>query len=50
MGYTPVPSLVDLAVQVTTTHIECVETLLGLPDILRVKLAAEVCRQNKLTP
>jgi DNA repair protein RAD7 len=43
-----VPLLRSVAVKTVTEVIECVETLWGIPDDLRSRLAAEVCRKRKM--
>lgn len=53
MGLRPscrVPRLFDACVDVLVEYVECVETLWGIPDVIKVKLANAVCQQRKLTP
>ncbi|KAK9794646.1 hypothetical protein WJX73_008709 [Symbiochloris irregularis] len=45
-----VAPLTGMLLRLLTDHIQDVESLWGLPDVLRVKLAAAVAERRKLTP
>ncbi|KAG2483984.1 hypothetical protein HYH03_017151 [Edaphochlamys debaryana] len=46
----PVPPLFATCLGVLTAWVECVESLEGVPDAIRVRLAASVCAQRKMSP
>lgn len=45
-----VRSLFDTCLGLLTEYIDAVESLWGVPDAIRVKLAAAVCQQRRLSP
>jgi hypothetical protein len=47
---TTVPSLFDTILDLLVRHMEAVETLYGLPDSLKSRIAAACCARSALTP
>ncbi|GFR40008.1 hypothetical protein Agub_g543, partial [Astrephomene gubernaculifera] len=46
----PVAPLFSLCLDVLTEWVECVESLEGVPDVIKVRLAAHVCARRKMSP
>ncbi|KAG2430452.1 hypothetical protein HXX76_009975 [Chlamydomonas incerta] len=46
----PVRPLFGQCLDVLTSYIECVESLWGVPDAIKVRLAAHVCARRKMSP
>lgn len=42
--------LFDACLRVLTTYVDCIESLVGVPDAIRVRLAASVAAKRKLSP
>ena len=40
--------LFDICVDVLVEHVDCIESLWGVPDAMRVKLSRLACAKNKL--
>ncbi|GIL72169.1 hypothetical protein Vretimale_462 [Volvox reticuliferus] len=45
-----VRSLFETCLDVLTTYVDCVESLWGVPDVIKVRLATSVCRRRKMSP
>lgn len=45
-----IPSLFEFALQVLCDHFDAVESLEGIPDVVRAPIAAELSRRRTLTP
>ncbi|GIL45521.1 hypothetical protein Vafri_2737 [Volvox africanus] len=45
-----VRSLFDTCLDVLTTYVDCVESLWGIPDVIKVRLATSVCSRRKMSP
>ncbi|GLI64150.1 hypothetical protein VaNZ11_007335 [Volvox africanus] len=45
-----VRSLFDTCLDVLTTYVDCVESLWGVPDVIKVRLATSVCSHRKMSP
>ncbi|GLC34657.1 hypothetical protein PLESTM_000222000 [Pleodorina starrii] len=46
----PVRPLFDVCLDVLTAYVDCVESLWGVPDVIKVRLAASVCARRKMSP
>ena len=45
-----VPTLLELALRLVEEYVEDVESLEGLPDMVRSRVAAHLCKRRKLSP